>query len=76
MYRRSRVSQVVRSHLNELPVGTHNAVLCCGYPLNNPEKPEGADPKRPAHLLNLPAGTRVRLLQARRQYFPQRAHDA
>eukprot|EP00966_Prymnesium_polylepis_P257933 5958247-Prymnesium_polylepis.1 len=61
--------EVLRSHLARLPSSTRPALICCGYPLNAPDKPDGADPKRSAHLLNLPAAVRVRLLQGANDSF-------
>jgi len=63
------VCEVLRSHRAELPSRACNALLLCGFPLNPPDKAEGADQKRPAHLLALPAGVRVRLLQGGKDEF-------
>ena len=43
------VCEVLRSHRAELPSRACNALLLCGFPLNPPDKAEGADQKRLAH---------------------------
>lgn len=48
------IAEVLRTHRDELPPAVANAMIACGYPLNKEGAPDGADPKRPAHMLKLP----------------------
>ena len=50
------LAEILREHRDALPAACVNGLICCGYPLHAPGKPENADPKRAAHLLKLPAG--------------------
>ena len=52
-----------------LPKGTASALLCCGYPLNVPGKPDGADPKRANHLKRIPPGNTVAFVQGDQDEF-------
>ena len=49
------LAETLRTAREELPAACRrDALICCGYPLHAEGKPEGADPKRAAHLLQLP----------------------
>lgn len=52
-----------------LPKGTASALVCCGYPLNAPGKPDGADPKRANHLKRIPPGNTVAFVQGDQDEF-------
>jgi len=57
------IAETLRTARAQLPKAVAHALICCGYPLNAPGKPEGADQKRPAHLLQLPAAVKVLMMQ-------------
>ncbi len=58
------LAELLSSRRAELPAtAVADAVVCCGFPLHAPGKPEGADPRRAAHLLSLPSATRVLFVQ-------------
>ena len=47
------LAEALRTARDQLPDACHlDALICCGYPLHPDGKPEGADPKRAAHLLH------------------------
>jgi predicted alpha/beta-hydrolase family hydrolase len=49
------LAELLRTRQTELPDSVHkDALVCAGYPLHKVGKPEGADPKRANHLLQLP----------------------
>ena len=56
------------STLARLGVRT-GALICCGYPLHKPDAPEGADPKRAAHLLKLPPSVTTLFVQGSKDEF-------
>jgi len=62
-------AEALRTARDRLPTRVAPALVCCGYPLNAPKKPEGADQKRPAHLRQLPAANKVLLLQGARDEY-------
>ena len=63
------LAELVRTRFDALPPRTAKALLCCGYPLHAVGKPEGADPKRAAHLTNLPPDVHVCIIQGDQDEF-------
>jgi len=63
------IAETLRTARAQLPTTVANALICCGYPLNPEGKPEGADQKRPQHLLQLPATTQVLMVQGDEDAF-------
>jgi predicted alpha/beta-hydrolase family hydrolase len=57
------LAELLRTRFDDLPPQTCRALLACAYPLHAQGKPEGADPKRAAHLTQLPAACHVLFVQ-------------
>lgn len=59
------IAEVMREHRDELPPRVSSKMICCGYPLHGDGNPENHDPKRLAHLLQLPTTTEVLFLSGK-----------
>ena len=63
-------AEALRTQRTALPAACHlDALICCGYPLHATGKPEGADPRRAAHLLSLPATVHTLFVQGEKDEF-------
>lgn len=63
------LAELLRTRFHDLPPQTCFALLSCGYPLHALGKPEGADPRRAAHLTELPAVCHVLFVQGNEDGF-------
>lgn len=64
------LAELLRTRQTELPDSVHkDALVCAGYPLHKVGKPEGADPKRANHLLQLPKSVHTLFLSGDRDEF-------
>ena len=57
------VAEVMRRHHAALPARTALALILCGYPLSAPSEPAQLTAARATHLLKLPSGLRVLIVQ-------------
>jgi len=63
------LAETLRTHRCDLPSCVVDALICCGFPLHKPEKPEDFDPKRKQHLLQLPASITTLFVQGETDEF-------
>lgn len=63
------LAELLRSRREALPSFVAHGLICCGYPLHRPGAPEGADPKRARHLLELPPSCHVAFVQGSHDEF-------
>ena len=64
------LAEVLRLRRAELPAAVDkDALICMGYPLHKVGKPEGDDPRRAAHLTQLPASVHTLFVQGDQDEF-------
>ena len=64
------LAEALRLRRDSLPAAVDkDALICCGYPLHKVGAPEGADPKRAAHITSLPLSVHTLFVQGDKDEF-------